>query len=478
MTMPVVVVGGGNAGLAAAVTLGEAGVPTVLFDSAERLGGQLAWSSGHFSAAGTYLQRARGIVDSAEAHAEEVMRISNGHADEVLVGLATTHAAEMVAWLGDLGFPFGAEVPARLTSHAPYSVPRIHWGGEHLSRGGLPLRDTLVAALERTQVRVSLATRLVDIEFSADQAGGVRVSGVVTDGPRGVEVTETNSLILATGGYGANRSMLTRLHVELTDDLIGCLPHARGEGHALLERVGVPIIRTELHHPTLGIIEDPRSSSGAVFSGFARVNVDPTGRDLHEIWVNDDSQRFIAEDTQSPYERERALLEQPGRRMSVIWDTQALLDSPAVIVPDWSRDRIEASAADPTVSWLHRASGLMELAESLQLDGVALAATVDQYNNGFDEEDPFGRLVRPRPIDAPPFYGVKVRSGLLQTRGGPPVDSNLQPIRSDGTTLGGCYVVGEALGAGAFHGDSFAGGMTVGPALTLGRLIGHRLAAG
>ncbi len=57
---------------------------------------------------------------------------------------------------------------------------------------------------------------------------------------------------------------------------------------------------------------------------------------------------------------------------------------------------------------------------------------------------------------------------MLLSRGGPRVDDLLRPILN-GTPVDGLRCVGELLGMGQFSGDSFAGGMSVGPALSLGR---------
>ena len=46
----------------------------------------------------------------------------------------------------------------------------------------------------------------------------------------------------------------------------------------------------------------------------------------------------------------------------------------------------------------------------------------------------------------------------------------------DGRPSRGLYAVGEILGASQFMGDSSVGGMSVGPAVTLGRLAGQQLA--
>ena len=77
----VVVVGGGPAGLAAAVTASELGLRSVLIEKTSRLGGQLHASAGRFSAAGTRLQRQRGIDDSPDRHFRDIMRLGHGRAD-------------------------------------------------------------------------------------------------------------------------------------------------------------------------------------------------------------------------------------------------------------------------------------------------------------------------------------------------------------------------------------------------------------
>jgi predicted oxidoreductase len=70
-----------------------------------------------------------------------------------------------------------------------------------------------------------------------------------------------------------------------------------------------------------------------------------------------------------------------------------------------------------------------------------------------------------------------VVGGMLLSRGGPTVDADLRPLDSDGRPIRSLRAVGELLGMGQFSGDSFAGGMSVGPALALGRWVVNRIAA-
>src|SRR3546814_15553923 len=70
MSCDVLVVGGGGAGLAAAISAAERGVKVVLIERGQKLGGSTAMSIGSFTAAGTPWQRWRGIEDSIDRSAE------------------------------------------------------------------------------------------------------------------------------------------------------------------------------------------------------------------------------------------------------------------------------------------------------------------------------------------------------------------------------------------------------------------------
>ena len=103
-TCDLIVVGGGTAGLPAALFAAQRGAKVLLIDAAGSLGGTLFLSSGQMSAAGTKLQQSMGIEDSWQLHYDDIMRISTGTADPVLVKLAVQNAAAAFDWLTDHGF--------------------------------------------------------------------------------------------------------------------------------------------------------------------------------------------------------------------------------------------------------------------------------------------------------------------------------------------------------------------------------------
>lgn len=466
-----VIVGGGNAGLAAATAAATRGLRTLVLEKTGEVGGQLHWSSGHFSAAGTRRQRERGITDHTDLHFADVMRMGHGLNTEHLVRRAVDAAPEAVDWLDDAGFPFAPETPAYVTGHELYSRPRTYWGGSDPAAGGIPILETLLSALHGAEAfEVRTGTAVTGIETRRD-GGSSRAVGVVVEGGRRIGADQ---ILLATGGYAASRELVRELQPRHAAALTGCRDHATGDGHRMLRDLGVGLTHTDTYVPTMGMIEDPDRAGYGLRLTEARVIVDVQQRLPWEIWVNAAGERFVAEDTASPFAREEALRRQPRLAMWVVWDRSGMEEAAPVIGPGWSRSRMLSEASRGT--WLREFDSIEALAAGCGLSPQALLRTIYEYNTA--PQDPFGRDHRPSPITTPPFYAVRVVGGMLLSRGGPVVDAELRPLDAGGRPIRSLRAVGELLGMGQFSGDSFAGGMSVGPALGLGRWIVARIASG
>jgi fumarate reductase flavoprotein subunit len=468
-TPATVIVGAGTAGLAAAVTAGELGQHVVVIEKTDQIGGMLHWSSGHFSAAGTRLQRERGISDTPQEHFDDVMAVGHGLNDADLVTLAVETLPETVDWLDALGFSFGSSTPTLVPGHELYSKPRTYWGGEDPAAGGREILRVLREHLDRQFADIRVETELTRILLDG-ASGGFTVKGVEVIHDGATAVIEATRVVLATGGYAASRSMVAELQPHASGALSGCMPHATGDAHRLLMDLGVEIVGAETYLPTMGMIEDPDHPGRGFRLTVARLIVDTSQRRPWEIWVNSAGKRFVNEDAASPYEREKALLDQPGLKMHAIWDRNVAENGSPPLGPDWTWERIEGESQRNR--WLHRADSLQDLATMLGIPGAALKATAASYDP--DGVDSFGREHRPASIERPPFYGVRVIGGMLLSRGGPRVDDELRPIDTTGAPIKGLHAAGELLGMSQFSGDSFAGGMSVGPALALGRLLMQR----
>lgn len=475
-----IVVGAGGGGLCTTISAAQHGARVHLIDKQPRIGGMLHIANGEFSGAGTRRQRERGIDDDPERHFEDVLRLSHGKVDRDLAWLSVSLQGETVDWLDDLGFEFHPATPGLVHGHEVYSVPRTYWGVEYGRSVLRVLERQLAPLVESGQVTLHLNTRVTKLLTTAGRVTGVQVDSV--DGTEAERRIDGDVVVLATGGYDANLRLRNQFLPEHCHSvLIGCLDHATGDGLQMARELGAAVSRDGVFLPVMGLIPDPDRPGFAVDYREAFLELAPAYRTPYEIWVNQRGERFVPEDTTSPELRERALLEQPDVTMHVIFDQAAVASAPVPLIRnpggDWDAERF--AQACRTSPWITRADTLEELARQLRIDPAALARTVERYNaavaSGTDPD--FGRTVLPAPIASGPFYAVTSVAASILSRDGLRVNSEMEVLDEGGNPIGGLYAVGEVLGNNVFAGDNYVGGMSITPAMTLGRRLGARLAA-
>jgi fumarate reductase flavoprotein subunit len=192
-----------------------------------------------------------------------------------------------------------------------------------------------------------------------------------------------------------------------------------------------------------------------------------------EIYVDAAGKRFMREDDPSVDQRERALLAQPDMSFWAVWDAGVAREAPPFFdLPD---DIVAARFA--TLPGYRQADSLAELAILIGVDPAVLADTVATYNAGVADgtRDPLGREYRPRAIAEAPFYAVKHVGWSITSFAGVKIDAELRVVDAAGIPIPNLYAAGEIIGFGATSGNAFAGGMSVTPAMTFGRLLGTRL---
>jgi fumarate reductase flavoprotein subunit len=464
----VVVVGAGTAGIPCAIEAARTKRVLVL-EGSSTIGGTLAVSAGHMSAAGARRQREAGIEDTPDLHFADVMAIGGGLADPALVRLAVEEAPRTVDWLDDHGFDFDPVTPTIYRGHTPYSRPRTFWG---LRRGGSILetmRPLWDAAVADGRIELRLEARVAGIEQTAGRASGVRLATGAGD----LEVS-ADAIVLASGGYGSNAGLFAALTPGSPRLVTNAVPSSTGDALHLAESVGGAIRFADRHTPRLGLIEQP-PGSGRVDFWSAMLQLTAAERPPHEIWVNRRGERFVAEDREDVTSQEHAVMAQPGSEMWVLFDERGRTESRTPLVRQWDEEALERQIERGEL--VHRADTVPELAAAVGIDAEALARSVAAFNEAVaSRDDPFGRQVLLGPLDRPPFYAIHSPCAVLRTFGGVDVDVSLQVRRPDGSTIGGVFAVGEAIGMGATSGRAFCGGMAVTPALGFGRRVGQALA--
>lgn len=461
-----IVVGGGNSGLPAAIFAAQRGARVLIIEAAGTVGGTLFMSSGQMSAAGTKLQKQKGIEDSAQLHYDDIMRISKKTANPGLAKLAVFNAADTFDWLMDNGFDVHEDHPQTGTTHEPYSRARYAWG----KKGGISILNVLNAQLKPLvdAGKIKVLTNTQAKELILDAAGAV--VGVATLGQGDVAGRHMGkNVALTVGGYTSNTEMFQKYegvprYSEAT------YPYSQGAGITLGLGAGGYVRGGEHHLPLFGavMLNDKFPSR---FMGTIRPW--PPHNPPWGIYVNAQGKRFLQEDVASHDAHEEALRAQTNERCWLILDDQMIQTMPPFL-GRMSREQI--LAAFGTQKMFFKADDPAALAKAAGIDAKNLAATITQYNAGQAKgKDALGRKHMPLPLAKGPYYAVQMQSWMLISFAGLAVNDNLQVIRRDGKPIRNLYAAGELLGAGQCMGRSYCGGMSVTPALTFGRLLGQKL---
>lgn len=462
----VLVIGAGTAGIPAAIFAARRGARVVMLEGSDRIGGTLYVSSGHMSAAGSKLQKARGIKDSAADHYDDVMRISRRTANPELVRLATDNAADTIDWLMENGFEMGPECPVIAYSHEPYLVPRTYWGREKGLSILKVLQRLLDAALADGIIDLRLKSRVTSIK--PDPSG--TAWQVTFAGAAGSESLQARNVVLATGGFGGNPELFSRVTNGLP--LLSPAPAtADGSGLELALKLGGRVQNSDIFLPTVGGV--PQDPGGHYVNWDIKTNLTPQHRKPWEIFVNLSGARFVAEDDPSPDSRERALKQQPQLAFWVIYDERIRRMAPPLFP---ARDAAEVASCFGCHAAYLSAPSIEALAAGCGFDQATFAATVAAYNEGQQSgTDAYGRQYMPAPLGEAPFYAIRHQGVTLRCWAGLAVNAGLNVIDQKGAPFSGLYAIGEIIGGGAMSGDSFASGMSITPALTFARLLGNRL---
>ncbi|MBI3951640.1 MAG: FAD-dependent oxidoreductase [Acidobacteria bacterium] len=458
------IVGAGNSGLPAAIQAADLGVKVILVDKNTAIGGMLHISSGQFSGANTKWQISKGIEDSPQKHYRDALRIGRYKANSELLKLAVENAAAMVDWLQSIGVELKPESPFFAHEHELYSVPRTYQG---VAEGRTLLeafRKQLDKRIERGDVQLVLGATVTNLIKDKDG----RIIGVgATDESGTAKEFHAHAVILATGGYGANQELIKKYNPKYQSSLPMCLPHATGDGIVMAQQAGAKLTHMEYFIPIVGVIEDPKAPDRALLANL--VLLPPAGFS-GSIWVNKLGERFINEDTIHPDERERAILKQPDVTIFVIFDEKIKNENhPAMW--GWTKEKFEQEASRGGM--IKRASSIDDLAREIGVDASPLKESISRYNGHIGNKlDPdFGRERLKYKLEQPPFYAIRMVGTTLITMGGIKVNHSLQVEDENGKVIPGLYAVGETLGCAQIMGDGLCSGMSVGPAMTLGRIV-------
>jgi succinate dehydrogenase/fumarate reductase flavoprotein subunit len=232
----VVVVGGGGAGLAAAIEARESGYTVVLLEKNPRLGGSTAWSIGSVTATGTPHQRKRGIQDKPADHwadmpgfAGELDARDNAELRRVLCD----EIPGTFQWLLDSGVRFMGPMP-----EPPHRQPRMH--------NVLPNSRSFIYHLGRRARRAGVEI-VTGVRVTALVQQGASVTGVDAEGDSGLmRYTARGGVVLAAGDFTNGTEFKARFMGPQEAKVEGVNVTATGDGQRMAEALGGRIVNGDL----------------------------------------------------------------------------------------------------------------------------------------------------------------------------------------------------------------------------------------
>lgn len=396
-----VIIGGGPAGLAAAISAREAGLKNIiLIEKLDILSGNGKYDMNFYDLINSEAQKANGINDSVEAL---IADNSNPLDTPERIRAQAEGSFVLDKWLRSFGVNLN------------YNYGKRGHMAESNAYAGAHIQDGMEKKVKELGIDVRTGTKGLDLIMKDGKAVGVKVQN-----KNNFYDINAKAVILATGGFSANKELLKKYvpgsEVFQTSNQLG----ATGDFIPVFEKNNIKTANLEVLN---------------IFPFIIRQTRDLTGGGDGFILVNKEGKRFTSESITyaTRFSTAQKILAQPDSAAFYIYD-QKLYDSSY---------RLQKH----TAQGLHvKANTLDELAEKLGIDKDNLKATVKEFNMAVRGEikDPFReKPTKKEFMSEGPYYGVQVESAVHMTRGGVVADEKTQVYYENGNVVKGLYAAGE-----------------------------------
>jgi flavocytochrome c len=461
----VAIIGGGGAGIPAAIEVARAGGKTIVLEQADSCGGTAAISGGGCCIVGTPLQKAQGLNDTPDIAFEDWVKWGQGAADEIWARFYIEHTLyDLYHWAEGCGVKW-----TDMKFQEGNRVMRWH----RPDNNGLGLMTALIKTAEA----------LPNIRFmNSTTAGSLlaqngRVCGVTATNNQGdaIEI-HSKSVVVATGGFNSNLDMVleNRPEFEAFKVMEGSGLGATGSGHKMIRELGGYFTHMEniwFYVYATPDYRDPKGRRGLVFRltpGY--------------IWFNQQGKRFHNESLTGGASATPALLRQNPPHAWAILDTP--MTAKMEVADPYYRDgdkvrRDKVQELLDNSPYIKKANTLAELGRKIEVDLPSFTATIERYNKAFEDElerEPeFGKsLKQSKKFDTPPYYAIQLFPLARKNFGGVKTDLRCRVLDKYFEPIPGLYAAGEVAGMAGGHINGKAGleGTMLGPSIFSGRVAG------
>jgi tricarballylate dehydrogenase len=475
----VLVIGGGNAGLVAAIEARNRGVDVLVIEKSPKKarGGNSRFSYGDFRVVTESKSDWEALVQGGTLPGEDLeiepfskddfyhtaIRLSQGRADRRVTEIFVEKSYETVMWMKEQGVIWDVNpihgYKKGTTLFYPAGQPFLTTSGS-----GERLMEMLYTIAEDKGIQILYDTVAVKLLQNME----AKICGAIAKDVGGFLRIDAKNVILASGGFQADpKARRSCLGADWDLAKLRGTRYNTGEGIAMASDVGAQLIG---HwggcHATPVSEDSPMVEAESVPS--QRYSY------MYGVMVNRHGKRFVDEGenffsyTYAKYGKE--ILKQPGSVAFQIYDAKAI---PILRVE--YRDAVRAEG-----------NSLEELAEELDINVESFLATVREFNEAIvNDEKPFvpyaldGRCTKglnpdktnwAQRIDTPPYQGYAVVCGLTMTYGGLRSNERAQVIDTVERPIRGLYAAGEVTGGFFYY--NYLGGSGLLRGAVMGRIAG------
>jgi fumarate reductase flavoprotein subunit len=434
----IIIIGGGGAGMAAAVQAAEKGAKVILLEKRGAVGGNTSMAHGFFAAESPIQKRM--MIDAPK---DELFKVAMDYhhwtINPRLVRTFINKSGDTARWLEEKGLKIEL---------VPALHPRYHYRTFHMTSDGTG--HAVIKLLTRTceDLGVKILEKSTVKKLLVNKNG--KVAGVLASNENGTLKVEAKSIIIATGGYGGNKTLLKKHcpnYVEGTK-YFG-LKELTGDGLSMSAEIGAATEGLGMPHYW-----------GGYYSGANIINL--INKRPEMIWVNKAGERYCDETILFDMGlRGNVIDRQPDKVSYTIFDERM---KEKLISEGPIGAQMALRWAPPDTTWgsimeklpSESEKGNLKVADSP--DDIAgwmgarpetLRATLNEYNNdcnlGYDS-----LFVKDRrylePLNTPPYYAVKFQQTLLDTMGGIKTNHHMEVLDQENNPIKGLFAAGVCVG--------------------------------
>ncbi|WP_220728251.1 flavocytochrome c [Apilactobacillus xinyiensis] len=438
----VIIVGSGATGLVSAIQAYELGLHPVILEKMDKLGGNTNRASSGMNAAETDVQLNNHIVDSYDEFYNDTFIGGGKTNNPELLKYFTTHAALSVNWLTEHGINLDS-----LTITGGMHTRRTHRPDSMAPIGNF-LVTSFLKIIEKYQIPVFNNVKVNRLLMDNNTVNGVSLE--LSNG--NIKSLYSKALILATGGFGANKEIIRKYRSDLSDYRTTNQEGATGDGLDLAQQIGASLVdmREIQVHPTVYQETAHTYLIGEAVRGEGAILVDNQGN----RFVNELDTRQAVTD---------AINKDADGSAYLIFDTNVRKKVPAIEFYDM-------------IGAVTHGSSINDLADKLRMGSEKLSKTVDAWNQAVSSkvDSLYQRSTGMNTLlNKAPYYAIHIAPAIHYTMGGIKINHKAEVLNKHNLPIKGLFAGGEVTGG--LHGNNRIGGNSIAETIVFGRQAGQQV---